>query len=138
MYLINKSTRLNLREITRRRIWLNAGTDKKGIEDRNHSFFLLHNEPFHRYETRVIIITESFCGNGRITGWQKNSWVWTFADLESRLKCEGKFCDHKSRQFNMSTAASTTGLQTSTLYCFVRLAANHGIVLTMSNKHDRE
>lgn len=39
MYLINKSTRLNLREITRRRIRLNVGTDKKGIEDRNHSFF---------------------------------------------------------------------------------------------------
>lgn len=42
---------------------------------------------------------------------EKNSRVWTFVDLQSRLKCEGKFCDHKSRQFNMSTA-STTGLQT--------------------------
>lgn len=31
-------------------------------------FFLFHNKPFHRYETRVILITESFRGNNRITG----------------------------------------------------------------------
>lgn len=31
-------------------------------------FSLFHNEPFHRYETRVILITESFCGNSRIMG----------------------------------------------------------------------